>query len=70
MALESKRTVKSLKSNNLARIQEHFAVGIILARWPHRNLDVLPQGGKKIHKAFDGETTRAVAASAKRRAAA
>ena len=33
-----------------------FAVGIILARWSHRNLYVLRQSGKKIHKALDGET--------------
>ena len=32
----------------------------VLAGWPHRNLNILPQGGKKIHKALDGETTRAV----------
>ncbi len=33
----------------------------ILAGRPHRNLHVLPQGGKKIHKALDGEITRAIA---------
>lgn len=39
----------------------HLAVGIILACRPHRNLHILPQSGKKIHKPLNGETTRAVA---------
>ena len=33
----------------------------VLAGWPHGNLYVLAHGGKKIHKALDGETARAVA---------
>ena len=41
------------------RDDRHFAV--VLARRLHRNLNVLSQGGKKIHKALNGETTRAVA---------